>query len=135
MDLVKKASICVVGLTLRNCLPLTHTHDWLGWASGASRQSSGIIDLASKVSVPRASLRALEESESYISASIEAMAVVRCVAKRRDYGKESLGSYTRDDYPAIPPSHAYSRSCYTLSGINSRPMGPSGTPLMIGLLC
>lgn len=84
--------------------------------------------------MPRASLRALEESESYISASVEAIAVVRCVTKRRGYGKESLGSYTRDGYPTIPPSHAYSRSRYTLSGINLRPMGPSGTPLMIGLL-
>jgi len=52
--------------------------------------------------VPRAPLRALEESESYISASVEATVVVRCVAKRRDYGRESLSSY-RDGYPAIPP--------------------------------
>ena len=45
------------------------------------------IDLASKVSVPIAPLR-VSESESYISASAEAMVVVRCVAKHRDYGKE-----------------------------------------------
>jgi hypothetical protein len=31
------------------------------------------------------------------------MVVVRCVAKHRDYGKESLGSYTSDDCPATTP--------------------------------
>jgi hypothetical protein len=90
-------------LTLRNRLPLIRTYDWLDWVSGAARWSPGAIDLASKVSVPRASLRASEESESYISASVEAMVVVRCVAKHRDYGKESLGSYTSDDCPATTP--------------------------------
>ena len=59
----------------------------------------------------------LEELESYISASVEAMVMVPCVAKRRDYGKKSLGSYTRDDHPAIPPG-------YTISGIY-RPWAPS----------
>ena len=56
----------------------------LDWLLGASLWSLGTIDLASKVSVPRASLRASEESESYISASVEAMAVVRCVTRHRD---------------------------------------------------
>jgi hypothetical protein len=71
---------------------------------------------------------ALEESDSYISAPVEATVVVRCVAKRRFYGKESLGSYNRDGCPAIPPCCADSRSRYTLSGINLRPIGPSVPP-------
>ena len=59
---------------------------WIG-CQGAARWSSGTVDLAPKVSVPRASLRASEESESYISASVEAMVVVRCVY--REYGRKA----------------------------------------------
>jgi hypothetical protein len=72
--------------------------------------------------VPRASLRASEELESYISTSVEAMVMVRCVAKYRDYGEESLDSHIRDVCPTITPSYAYSRSRYTFSDINLRPM-------------
>ena len=57
----------------------------VGWIEhqGLHGEPSGITDLASKVSVSRESFGASEESEPYISASVEAMVVVRCVAKRK----------------------------------------------------
>ena len=38
-----------------------------------------------------------EELESYISASVDAIVVVWCVAEHRDLWRESLGSSIRDD--------------------------------------
>ena len=49
--------------TLRNYLPFTHTYVRVASASGAFRSASGTIDLASRVSVPKGSRRALSLSE------------------------------------------------------------------------
>jgi hypothetical protein len=80
----------------------------------------------------QSSLRALEESESYISASVGAMVVVRCVANRRDYGKESLDSYTRDGCLAIFPAYTYSQKPQQPFRHQFTTHGPPGNPLMAG---
>ena len=63
-------------------------------ASGGSWNSAGTIDLASRVSVPRGSLRKIEESESLILASDWSSVVAMVKEKDRDYEVSEKGEGT-----------------------------------------
>ena len=78
-------SLLAAWTTLRNCRPFIHTKICAASASGGSGTRQAPIDLASRVSVPRGSLRKIEESESFILASDWASVAAMVKEKGRDY--------------------------------------------------
>jgi hypothetical protein len=90
--------------------------------------SAGIIDLASKASVRRASVRTLPVSESSISASLEVVFEVLLKEMSRDSEvTEKLLILAMNDLRKHPPGYAYFRRIYATSSIVRRP--PLGPPL------
>lgn len=69
------------------------------------------IDLASRVSVPKASLRVLLESEWYISASVEATVAERFI--RDDEVSEKFLNSSCDDHPKATGDCIHSGRIYT----------------------
>jgi hypothetical protein len=97
--------------------------------------SAGIIGLASKASVRRASVRTLPVLESSISASLEAMLVVLLKETSTDSEvREKLLILAMNDLRKHPPGYTYFRRTYTSSSIVRGPlwrppsMSPKGLP-------
>ena len=95
-------------------------------ASGAQRQSSGTIDLASKVSGLKGSPRTLLLSEPCISTSGVAMATVRCTRKMGIMGRKASTILS-----PCPWLYYFGRNLYYYENSWRTPEGP-GTPLKIG---
>ena len=95
--------------------------------AGIAREALGTIDLASRVSVPKGSLRALSLSEPCISTSGVAMAAVGCAGKMG-----IMGGRASTILSPSPGLYHFGQNLYYYRNSWRAPVG-TGTPLKVGL--